>query len=97
MLSSILQQKEDVPEILVSISYTPENGNPTTPEVIEFFRKEGLNIVEVELTPKEAPNRAIPRNIRAGATEADWILFTDSDMVYSEMFFDDIKKKVQNE
>jgi len=97
MLSSILQQKGDIPDILVSISYTPENGDPTTPQVIDFFKEKGLNILDVELTPKQAPNRAIPRNMRAGATEADWILFADSDMVYDPMFFDDIKKKLESD
>jgi len=97
MLSSILQQEGDCPEILVSVSYTPENGNPKTKEVIDFFKEKGLNILEVELTPEEAPNRAIPRNIRAGATEADWILFADSDMVYDPMFFDDLKKQLESD
>jgi len=97
MLSSILQQKGDVPEILISISYTPENGNPKTREVTDFFRENGLNILDIELDPKDAPNRAIPRNMRAGDTEADWILFADSDMVYDPMFFDDIKKKLESD
>jgi len=97
MLSSILQQKGDLPEILVSVSYTPENGNPTTREVTDLFREKGLNILDIELTKKEAPNRAIPRNIRAGATEADWILFADGDMVYDPMFFDDLKKKLESD
>jgi len=97
MLSSILQQQGDIPEILVSVSYTPENGNPKTKEVTDLFRKKGLNILDIELTPKEAPNRAIPRNLRAGATEADWILFADGDMVYDPMFFDDLKKKLESD
>jgi hypothetical protein len=94
MLSSILQQKGDIPDILVSISYTPDNGDPTTKEVIDFFKEKGLNILEIVLEEKQACNRAIPRNLRAGATEADWILFADSDMVYSPLFFEDIKKKL---
>ena len=97
MLSSILQQKGDIPEILVSISYTPENGNPKTKEVIALFREKGLDILEIELEPKDAPNRSIPRDMRAGATEANWILYADCDMVYSPMFFDDIKKKLESD
>ena len=97
MLSSILQQKGDIPEILVSVSYTPENGTPTTKEVTDYFREKGLNILDIELTPKQAPNRAIPRNMRAGDTEADWILYADSDMVYDPMFFDDLKKKLESD
>lgn len=97
MLSSILQQEGDIPDILVSISYTPENGNPKTREVTDFFREKGLDILDVELSEKEAPNRAIPRNIRAGATEADWILFADADMVYHKNFFEDLKKKLESD
>lgn len=97
MLSSILQQIGDVPDIVVSISYAENNGNPTTKEVINFFREKGLNIIEVIVSENDAKNRSIPRNIRAGATEADWILFADSDMVYSPLFFDDIKKQLQTE
>jgi hypothetical protein len=97
MLSSILQQQGDIPEILISISYTPENGSPKTREVTDLFREKGLNILDIELEPKQAPNRAIPRNMRAGATEADWILFADSDMVYDPMFFDDLKKQLESD
>jgi len=97
MLNSILQQEGDYPEILVSVSYTPENGDPNTREVTDFFREKGLNILDLELRQRQAHNRAIPRNIRAGATEADWILFADSDMVYSPLFFDDLKKKLESD
>ena len=97
MLSSILQQKGDIPDILVSVSYTPENGNPKTREVTDFFREKGLNILDIELTPEQAPNRAIPRDMRAGVTEADWMLYADSDMVYDPMFFDDLKKKLESD
>ena len=89
MLSSILQQKGDVPNIIVNISYASNNGNPTTEEVCKFFREQGLNIKETVVTEKEASNRAIARNKQVAETQADWILFADSDMVYSpDMFFD---------
>jgi hypothetical protein len=97
MLSSILQQQGDIPEILVSVSYTPENGSPKTKEVTDLFREKGLNILDIELTEKQAPNRAVPRNMRAKDTEADWILYADSDMVYSPLFFDDLKKKLESD
>jgi hypothetical protein len=97
MLSSILQQKGDKPDISVSISYLPKTGNPTTDEVIAFFRDRGLNIIDVPLEPGQEGNRAIPRNIRAAKTEADWILFADSDIVYDSYFFDDVKKQLESE
>jgi len=95
MLSSILQQKGDLPNIIVSISYAPNNGNPNTEKVCKFFRKKGLTIKEFELTEKEASNRAIARNKQVADTTADWIVFADSDMVYDPYFFEDIQKQVK--
>ena len=95
MLSSIFQQKGDVPNIIVNISHTDNDGTPTTEEVCNFFRSKGLNIVETKVTEKEVSNRAVARNKQSTATTADWILFADSDMVYSEDFFDDLQKKLK--
>lgn len=95
MLSSIFQQKGDVPNIIVNISHTDNDGTPTTEEVCNFFRSKGLNIVETKVTEKEVSNRAFARNKQSTATTADWILFADSDMVYSEDFFDDLQKKLK--
>jgi len=95
MLSSILRQKGEPPDILVSISHIPDNGNPTTEKLCDFFREQGLNIKQTILKPEQAPNRAIGRNIQVKETEADWMLFSDSDMVYHPMFFNDIKKKCE--
>lgn len=97
MLNSILQQKGDIPEILVSISYVPNNGNPTTESLISFFRERGLNILDVVLEEDQIHNRAIPRNIRAKETNVDWILFADADLVYDPNFFSDLKKKLESE
>jgi hypothetical protein len=94
MLSSILQQQGDIPNIDVSISYTKGNGNPTTEDVIDYFSKKGLNIIPVLLDKKEVHNRSIPRNIRAKKTQADWILYADSDMVYDPLFFSDLKSQL---
>ena len=97
MLSSILQQSGNKPDILVSISYLPNSGKPTTESVIKLFREKGLNILDVPLEKGQESNRAIPRNIRAKATEADWILFADSDLVYEPSFFEDIWKQLESD
>lgn len=94
MLSSILQQKGDLPNILISISYLPGNGIPQTEDVIKFFKGKGLNILEVPLEKGQEGNRAVPRNIRAKETLSDWILFMDCDLVFDPFFFDDLKKKL---
>ncbi|MFA7219310.1 MAG: glycosyltransferase family A protein [Synergistaceae bacterium] len=97
MLSSILQQKGDIPSIAVSISYVANNGDPTTEKVIEYFTAKGMKIIPVELEEKDKGNRAIPRNIRAKETEADWILFADCDHVYDPFFFEDIKRQLESD
>lgn len=97
MLSSILQQKGDIPEITVSIAYLPGNGSPTTESVIDLFIEKGLKIIKLPLEQNQISNRAISRNLRVQATEADWILFADSDMVYSVDFFEDIKKQLESD
>jgi hypothetical protein len=98
MLSSILQQEGDIPNINVNISFCPDDGIPTTKEVCSFFKKQGLNIYETHLTRKEMPNRSIARNRQTKEIiknkRADWILFADSDMVYDVDFFEDIKKQL---
>jgi len=97
MLSSILQQVGDIPDIIVSISYTPNNGNPKTEDVIKLFREKGLNILDVVLTPEQVSNRSIARNIRTKETKADWILYADGDLVYDPHFFEDLKKKCESD
>lgn len=95
MLSSLLQQAGDIPNIIVNISHTDLDGDPTTEQVCKFFREKGLNIIETLVTQEEVSNRAIARNRQATATTADWILFADSDIVYSEYMFDDLQKKLK--
>jgi hypothetical protein len=97
MLSSLLQQKGEKPDIVISIAYPPDNGNPTTEKVIEFFRNKGLNIVDLVITKEQATNRAISRNIRAKNTNAEWLLFADCDLVYDQFFFEDLKKKLESD
>ena len=99
MLSSILQQQGDVPNINVAISFCPNDGEPTTKEVCDFFRKKGLNVYETILTEKEVPNRSIGRNRQVKEViktkRADWMLFADSDMVYDPFFFDEVQKQLK--
>ncbi len=97
MLSSILQQEGDIPNILTSISYVENNGNPSTEEVIEFFREKGLNILGMPLTFDQIKNRSVSRNMRVKDTKADWILFADSDIVYDNHFFADIKSQLEKD
>ncbi len=94
MLSSILQQKGDIPKITVNISHTDNDGDPTTEQVCNFFREKGLVIKETKVTKEQVHNRAIARNMQTKATESHYLLFADSDMVYDSCFFEDLKKQL---
>lgn len=95
MLSSILQQKGDIPNIIINISHTEDDGNPTTSEVCDFFRKKGLNINEVLVYKEDVSNRSLARTRQLEETTSDFILFVDSDMVYATDFFEDLGKQLE--
>ena len=99
MLSSILQQQGDIPDLVIDISHTENDGKPTTSDVCRFFSLKGLNIRETIVSDEEVPNRAIARNRQVARAcqdrDSDWLLFSDSDMVYDSMFFCDLAEKIQ--
>jgi len=96
MLCSILQQKGDIPDIVFNVSYVPKNGNPNTEEVCSFFKDKGLKIKETLLKDKkEVSCRGKIRQKQMKASEADWILFADCDMIYHSLFFDVLKKRLE--
>lgn len=97
MLSSIAQQKGVLPEICVSIAHEKNNGNPRTEDVIAFFKKKQINIIDIVLDPGQGKNRAISRNIRTKSTDADWILYADGDLVYDPYFFEDLYKQLEKD
>jgi len=97
MLSSLLQQQGDVPNLTVNISHTDDDGTPTTAEVCKFFRDKGLNIVETVVTKEEVSNRALARNRQSSQTTAHWVLFADSDMVYDTGFFADLSQQLKGQ
>jgi len=98
MLSSILQQKGNVPNIIFNVAYPKNNGNPTTEKVCKFFGEHGLNVKEtIYPDEKSIQFRGLVRNKQLAETTADWILMSDSDMIYDPLFFDDLQKQLINE
>lgn len=95
MLSSILQQTGQVPEIIVNISHSENNGTPTTESVIDFFKGKGLNIVSTVVPDNSKHNRSVARARQLANTKADWMIFADADMVYSRGFFEDLGRKAE--
>jgi len=95
MLNSILQQKLQSCELVVSIAYTPKNGNPNTESVINYFKSKNLSIIDVVLDKSQIFRRSISRNDRVKNTDADWIVFADADMVYDQIFFEEVAKQLK--
>jgi hypothetical protein len=93
MLSSILQQKPrtrgaGLPELCVTLAYVEDSGDPTTEAVIETFREAGLDIKAHAYEDKsEFQYRGYTRNRALADTDADYILWADTDMVYPPTFF----------
>ena len=77
MLSSLLQQKGDIPNIVVNVSFALNNGDPSTEEVCKFFKEKGLNIIETIVPEEKAHNRAVARNLQVASTKSDFMLFAD--------------------
>lgn len=90
MLSSMLQQEGLTPDcrISASVAFAQGLGNPTTEAVIAHFREFGL---DVQGSPwpdaSEFQYRGLTRNRQLEETDADWIIFADTDMVYPPGFF----------
>lgn len=98
MLSSILQQEGDLPEIIFNVAYPKNNGNPNTESVCDFFKDKGINIKESIYNDEiNMQQRGLVRNSQVAETNADWILFADTDMVYHPLFFADLKSQLMGE
>ena len=89
MLSSLLQQISP-PELVVDVAYQPNNGNPTTEVVLDYFENAGLKIRRTVCGEEIKGKRGVVRNRQLAASDADWALFTDADMVYHPDFFADL-------
>jgi hypothetical protein len=100
MLSSMVQQNNmpDDVELSASIAYVKGLGDPTTEAVIDLFRKEGLDIHAVPYKDQsEFQYRGWTRNRQLEETDADWIIFADSDMVYPTNFFSLLAGKLKKD
>jgi hypothetical protein len=96
-MSSILQQKGNVPNIIFNVAYPQNNGNPRTEDVCIFFREQGLNVKEtIYPDEKSIQFRGIVRNKQLAETSADFVLMSDSDMVYDPLFFEDLQNQLES-
>jgi hypothetical protein len=93
MISSVVEQKGEPPDITFSVAYPPRNGNPTTEELCQYFHQFDGNkfrLREVPVSMEEIRSRGLVRNRQLSLTDADFILFADADMVYDPEFFSEL-------
>ena len=94
MMSSVLQQKGDVPKLVFNVAYPKDEGSPRTEEVCTMFKNKGLAVREVVLKDRsEFEQRGLIRNRQLELVDSDFVLFADADMVYDPYFFEDLGKQ----
>ena len=89
MLSSICQQKGIVPELIINIASMPNNGNPTTEDLVDFY-KDKLQIKHIIFDESERDIFAYQQLVRERqihSSKADWIYQPDSDHILTTNFF----------
>ena len=94
MLSSIVSQCDDkIPVIRVNIAHVKNNGSPSCEDLASFFfHKYGLDFELVTYdNTEELQYRGLARNRQITKAKSDWILFADSDMVYTKTFWPSLK------
>lgn len=87
-LSSLREQVYNMDDVLINISSLEHNGDPTTEEVIEYFKKEGLRIKHTTFFDQDLfAKRGLVRNRNIIESCSDWLFFADADVVYHPEFF----------
>ena len=84
-LSSLVNHRTDKLDVTMTVYYAPDDESVLP--VLRFF--EGIDVPGVSwcwraLPPERLFRRSIGRNLAARATKADWIWFTDADIVFYE-------------
>jgi len=96
-LSSLVNHPPQNISVIMTVYYNSEDQN--TGKLLHFFS--GLSIDNVQWNWRELPKpalfrRAIGRNLSAKNTTADWIWFTDCDLMFQEQCLDGLSKLLQN-
>ena len=84
-LSSLVNHRTDKLDITMTVYHAPEDASVL--RVLRFF--EGIDVPGVSWCWRPLPEeqlfrRSIGRNLAARATRADWVWFTDADIVFYE-------------
>ena len=88
MLSSLMQQTTK--NFSVTIVTIPNDGEPSTEEVVKCFSNIDIKILYVN--EKYASKRGIHRDLALRKSLSQWLLFTDSDVVFSPTFIEECNK-----
>ncbi|GAB5559618.1 MAG: hypothetical protein SynsKO_12650 [Synoicihabitans sp.] len=94
-LSSLVLSPPQTVEIVMTVCYCSEDKG--TAELLAFFEQQNVpgvtwNWIEV---PREVLlRRSVGRNLAAKASEADWVWFTDCDVVFADGCFDGLAEAV---
>lgn len=95
-LSSIVNSPPQKINIVVTIFYSLEDGK--TREVLDFFQRQKIPNVSWKWCPlkkQELFRRAIGRNKAALSTDADWIWFTDCDVMFGNECLDTLATELE--
>lgn len=95
-LSSLVQYRTDKLAITVSVYHAAEDESVT--RILHFFRDvdvPGVTWNWVALPKERLFRRSIGRNIAAKSTTADWIWFTDCDIIFHENCLDTLADELQ--
>ncbi|MDQ7730917.1 hypothetical protein [Halomonas sp. SpR8] len=95
-LSSLVLFPPKLLDVTMTIFYSPEDTK--TVELLEFFEKQEIPGVTWNWQPmlkQELFRRSIGRNRAALATKADWVWFTDCDLMFRESCLDSLAECLQ--
>ena len=95
-LSSLVLHPPTNVSVRMTVFYSPEDEG--TASLLRFFENHRVSGVTWNWQPLDRSHlmrRAIGRNIAARQTEADWIWFTDCDVVFHEGALDTLGKELQ--
>ncbi len=96
-LSSLALAPPREVEVRITVFHSQED-EPTV-EALHYFQAQGIPGVEVNPWPLDRGRlfrRAIGRNLAARQTEADWIWFTDCDILFGEGALDRLGREVRD-
>jgi GT2 family glycosyltransferase len=96
-LSSLVQQTYR-PDVTINLAYIRDNGTPTTEEIIEFYKKDGIKFRTMCFeNVEDIAYRGTLRNAQIALSRGEWIYFYDCDQVLPKDYFEKWKNILNND